>query len=347
MKTSLYAGVAIAAVLLAVLVVWMQPTSDNLPDESLFPDLTDVEMLNGIERVELSRDGRVGLTVFRDETGLWRLRQKGGYPADHQAISKLLDSVATAVKIERKTDNPAYYGRLGVSDKEPDGGFLLALSGAAKQWQLIVGLPAQDNKSGQYVRVKGEKDSWLINQRLAIPSHYINWLNRRVVHVEPDDVNRLTLKNPRYKKPVVLVRDEKGKDLNYEDAPEDKEITMGLEFSARQLTAVPDYLNFLDIVERKNLASSLTEEFIAADYETFSGMLLGIRAYEIGERDHYAVLEISALPRASTPVVEQVRELQPRFKRWAYQISRSIYEDLDKEKDKFPSYDFGEEDDKE
>ena len=343
MKTALYAGIALLALALAVLVVQMQPPAGGLSDELLFADLEDVELLNEVERIEISSAGQIDLTAYRDEEGLWRLQQKGGYPIDRQTITKLLDSVASAIKLERKTDNPAYYGRLGLSDKDSR---LLVISSATRQWRLIVGSPARGNASGQYVRIKDEKDSWLINQQLFIPKEINNWLDRLIIHVEPREVSRLRLKNPRYEKAVVLVRDEPDKDLMYENAPADEKVTMGLEFSARQLTAVPDYFNFLDVVKREEIQSSLSDSFIQADYETFSGLLLGIRAHKTEEDDHYAILEIDTSdPSKSTvsdKVNDKVNRLQPLFERWAYRISRSIYEDLDKDNEQFPGYDLGE-----
>ena len=344
MKALLYAGVALLALALAVFVVQLQPPAGGLSDELLFADLENVELLNEVERIEVSSAGQIDFTAYRDEEGLWRLQQKGGYPIDHKTITKLLDSVASAIKLERKTDNPAYYGRLGLGDKDSR---LLVISSATRQWQLSVGSPAHSNASGQYVRIKDEKDSWLINQQLFIPKEINNWLDRLVIHVEPREVSRLRLKNPRYEKAVVLVRDEPDKELMYENAPADEKATMGLEFSARQLTAVPDYFNFLDVVKREELQSSLSDSFIQADYETFSGLLLSVRAYETEENDHYAILEIDTRDPSKSTVEstasDQAAELQPLFKRWAYRISRSVYEDLDKDDEQFPGYDLGKE----
>ena len=340
-KHSVYVMVALLAVALAVFVVQRQPPAGKLSGEKLFPDMENPELLNDIDRVAVSAGGQPQFTAFRDGAKLWRLRQKGDYPADTKTIAKLLDSVASAVKLERKTDNPDYYGRLGVDD---DQGRLLVLSGADKEWRLIVGSPARGDKSGQYVRVKDDKDSWLINHKLFIPDHFHSWLNRRIIHVEPDQVRRLTLKNPKYKKPLVLVRTEPGEDLHYEGAPMDEKMTMGLEFSARQLTAVPDYFNFNDIIEREALKDTLGDQFIAADYETFGGLMLAIHAHKTDGQNYYAVLDVSINEQSTVTdqVREQVKKLRPRFERWGYQISRYIYEDLDKDKEHFPGYDVGE-----
>ena len=342
-KHLIYAAVALLAVVLAVVAVQWQPPADKLAGEKLFPDMENLELLNDIERVTVSRAGQAQFTVFRDEKKLWRLQQKGNYPAATKTIQKLLRSVASAAKLERKTDNPDYYARLGVGDEQ---GRLLVLYSPAKEWQLIVGASAQGNKSGQYVRIKDEKDSWLINQQLFIPDHFHNWLNRRIIHVEPRHVSQLTLKNPKYERPLVLVRSAPDKNLNYEGAPQDKEkMTMGLEFSARQLTAVTDYLNFNDIIERTELQDSLSDQAITADYETFGGLLLNIRAFAKGDQTHYAILDVGINKKSTVTdhVKKQVQELQPRFQRWAYQIPRYIYEDLDKDKEHFPGYDFGQE----
>ena len=313
-KTLIYIIIAVIAVLAAVAAVWMQPETGNISGEKLFPDLGEVETLNKVERIQVSREDKVRFTAFRGEDGLWRLQQRGDYLVDPRTVNKVLTSASEATKLERKTDNPAYYARLGVNDKGENAARLLTLFSVNKEWRVLIGSPALGNKSGQYVRLSNEKESWLIDRTLYVPSNAVDWLNRRIVHVEPNNVRRVTLKNPRFENAVVLVRSAKGKDINYETATEtesdEEDTSMGLEFSARQVLAVADYLNFLEVLDRVEILKSLKDNKpISATYETFDGLMLTLNAYETAGQDHYMTLDVAQSSSPTEKVVKEIEEL--------------------------------------
>ena len=98
------------------------------------------------------------------------------------------------------------------------------------------------------------------------------------------------------------------------------------------------------MLDREEIQKSLKDNKpISATYETFDGLMLTLNAYETAGQDHYMTLDVAQSSSPTEKVVKKVEELKPRFKRWAYIISRSVYEDLDKDNEQFPGYDMGKE----
>ena len=169
-----------ATLLVGVLVV-MLPSRTSKESEfearELFPNLT--ERVNQLDRVQVSGAGNKPIaTLVRSDAG-WSVAELHDYPADWPALRDLLAALAKARLVEAKTSNPEYFSRLGVSDidAEDSAATLLQLGNEEDGMALLVGNPAE-GRDGQYVRLAGADQAWLIDQQLNLPGEARDWLNR-------------------------------------------------------------------------------------------------------------------------------------------------------------------------
>ena len=132
--------VLVSIAVLAVALLLPQQTGREtveLEQGLLLPELGD--RVNEATEVMVRR-GTTRVTLRREEQG-WVIAELDAYPADWGKLRSLLADVAQAKIVEAKTDNPAYYQRLGVEDPASDGatGALLRVRLADGEVSLVVG----------------------------------------------------------------------------------------------------------------------------------------------------------------------------------------------------------------
>jgi hypothetical protein len=191
-------------------------------DVRLLPGAAD--WINEVSRVTV-RHGEDQVTLER--TGeAWRVQELQGYPADWPRVRDVLASLAEARIVERKTDNPAYYDRLGVEDpnSEDAGGALLYLEHGAESAALIVGHAASSG-SGQYVRWSGEAGSLLVDQEFDLPRDAVGWARREIIDIPSADVAEVEIIHPDGDWILATKDDPADSDFTLGSLPEGREIS--------------------------------------------------------------------------------------------------------------------------
>src|SRR5210317_1533468 len=114
----------------AVVLILHQHTAKNgMPETGLFlPELE--EKVNEIGWLQLTAAGGVTVATLERNGDLWQVAEASGYRADWDAVRDLLSGLARSRVVEPKTDNPAYYERLGVEDVnlESAGGVMVSFA---------------------------------------------------------------------------------------------------------------------------------------------------------------------------------------------------------------------------
>lgn len=208
------AAIAIVLVIGGVVASQQQSADRKLTDGGpLAPQLRDaIDKVEDIRVVTRSGDAVIQLAL-KKTSDRW-LVQDRTYPADTQKLSTLINALAQAKRVEAKTAKPENYQRLGVrdpsSDKAAGVGTLLRLLAAdgKPQFELIVGAAAQSGR-GQYVRLPGDAQTWLIDQSLQLPTTSADWLDHAIVDIAADDIvaadfGGLQLKRSELDKPLQL-----------------------------------------------------------------------------------------------------------------------------------------------
>lgn len=148
---------------------------------------------------ELRVVGAGDTTIARLERGEagWRVLELAGYPADLEVLRDVLGGLARARVIEPKTDNPAYYDRLGVQDvSDPEaGGLRLDLAGGERRWSVIVGDEAPA-RGGHYLRLADAAGSVLADFEGDVPADAAGWADATVVDLMAGEVAEVRITHP-------------------------------------------------------------------------------------------------------------------------------------------------------
>lgn len=156
-------------------------------------DLTRIEIESAGTTVALDRDA--------ESPSGWRLASRAGYPADAEAIRRLVTALGTAEIAARKTSNPEYHGRLGVdwpAPQTPPGATTrvrFEASGDTPAAEVIVGKRVVEAGSPRtYVRRLGEDRVWLLDARINASTDGMQWLVRSLFEIDGARVDRVDVR---------------------------------------------------------------------------------------------------------------------------------------------------------
>ncbi len=318
----------VLAAILAVLAVlaWLISTErSDKTDRALFPELT-LETLNEIDRIEIAERGAVTGGVYRGDDGLWRVPGHHDHPADIVKIRRLLSDLQGAEKIEQKTSSPEHYAALGVAGPEAGegGGKLLTLKDASESRQLILGNPSRQVSGGRYVRKPDEAESWLVNAGFELPAAPAEWLDKDIVHLEPSEVVKATITHAGGK-PFTVARGGDG-ELGIADLPKGRVLKNA--FNLKQIASVTDYLQFKSVFPSAGHDIALPKKYITVKIVTANELTLVIKAYKAKDDKTYFMLDADGTS-------EQAKELKQHLSAWLYEVSSTIYNNVDKRLDDF------------
>lgn len=172
--------------------------SSNEQNATVSPASTLLEGLpqnsDAIEYVKIENATNVVFEARRQE-GQWRavhLDDSLSFPVDTKALSTLIRRIAHASVVEKKTDNPALYSRLGVEGLEADAAesMLLTLEDGDRQWQVILG-NTSTRRHGQFVRQPEAPVSYLIDKVLTVPLSAAEWLKPDILSVSTEELSSI------------------------------------------------------------------------------------------------------------------------------------------------------------
>ena len=132
--------------------------------------------------------------VSKSDKG-WVVDSRDGYEANKAAVRILFDNLAEAKLVEAKTSNPDNYAKLGVEDIDNTKaqGILFSVAGLQESTDIIFGNDGSSGKNTQYVRRKGEAQSWLINKKLKLNTDVTEWLQKDILDIPPERIKLFKL----------------------------------------------------------------------------------------------------------------------------------------------------------
>lgn len=177
----LIVSLALVVGAIALLVPRGTETPSSVEGLSALPGLE--ARVNDVTRLVVVGAGeQVLATLQRGEAG-WSVTELSGYPARIETLREVLGGLAEAEVMEPKTENPAYYDRLGVEPVagEDAGGLRLDLATSdGADWSVIVGNEAPA-RGGHYLRLADAAGSVLARFEANIPANAAGWADTRVV----------------------------------------------------------------------------------------------------------------------------------------------------------------------
>ena len=196
-RSFLYLAVLTLIALSAVVFLVSKDGSSEKPVVEAFFLPGIAGQINDVSRVEIVTAGNSPVaTLVRDEAQ-WRVEQMGGYRADWSKLQALLAALAQARVIEPKTDNPEYYGRLGVEDVTADNAasMLVRFSIGDQTTGILIGRQAQ-GRQGTYVRLEDTPASALVDREFEVPAQLIDWTDSRIIDISSSEVAEIEIIHP-------------------------------------------------------------------------------------------------------------------------------------------------------
>lgn len=319
----LIASLVIAATI-ALLVpggVGEEPAKDDLFIEQLDQRINEVDSL-------VVTPGQAGQVIHLDrKEQAWVIRELEGYPADWTRLRELLANLAAARIIEKKTSNPVYFSRLGVED--------IGIPGA-KSRLLQVGLPGEtlgviigneeSARGGQYVRIEGGAQSFLIDRQLDVGIRPMDWAQSEIIDIGSALVAELQIVHPDGEEVTLRKISADDSDFSLQGIPRGREIrsawtvnSLANNFSMLRMEAVMpgSGVSIEDPVTIKLLSFSGLE--IAADvfrHEENGWVRIRVKAPEINES------------LANEALAEEANMINRRVAGWLFQVPQSKFDSM-------------------
>ncbi|MEM1184293.1 MAG: DUF4340 domain-containing protein [Planctomycetota bacterium] len=208
---SIIALLAAALIAASVLLTGQALTPAAPEPDVLVPGLE--EKLSGVTTIEVT-SGDDALEIRAADAG-WTLPSKDGYPADPEAVGRLVSELIAMELIERKTASAANHDRLGLALKTTDTGAdegsddapspatppattptarirLLGQAGATVA-DIVLG---NRSNAGVFVRSADADQTWLADAAPSVTADAASWFDQRPVQVERDEVESVTVEHP-------------------------------------------------------------------------------------------------------------------------------------------------------
>jgi len=207
-RTVVFAGAALGLVALAGVTAprVRQPALFSDRGESFFPGFTDPGAVRSLELVQFSEhSGNVEPLKVLNRDGIWTIPSHYGYPADvKDRLAQLAAAVITLRKDDVRSDTLADHERCGVTDPmdagRPGGaarGTRVTIRGANERLlaDIIIGLPAEGHDGYRYVRLPGQRRTYVSRVGdLQLSTAFGDWIDRDLLQVRDEEIDGIYIR---------------------------------------------------------------------------------------------------------------------------------------------------------
>ena len=274
--------------LAAVAAAWYTgrpPSAVEHAGETMFPRL--LERINDAARVEVVHQGE-HFTIERASAG-WQVKEKGGYPADGQALRTLLIGAARLIRVEPKTARAERYVKLGLGDPGDHDSKSVELrlldAGGEALADLIVGERrlgnGDPNVDEYFVRQPGEARSWLVVGKLPAARAVADWLDKSVAAIEHERVRRVSITHPDGEV-VTVARERDGNDYRLQAIPAGRKVDG--DWKVNDIGRALEELKLEDVLPAADAGFDQAAPGPRLELTTYDGLRVTLRAARDGER---------------------------------------------------------------
>ena len=294
------------------------------------------EQLGELRRLRLQSSAE-GVTLVHGAAG-WGVEERAGYPADFGQLEKLLQALAGAQLVERKTAKPEFFDRLGLTDIEQPDSEAVQLeiwSDAAQPIARVLIGKAAEGRGGRYVRAVADTQTWLIDTAPEPMASPADWIDRSLLGVD-------------FARVATVARVLGGK-------PEFSAVRAvageaSLAVATLPAGKVPRYQSVFDAAARAILTAEPEDVRKAGELDfgaaaetrvgCFDGLALTVRALKAKDGNWVTIAAAAGdpVPRADAPpetpqpedVAAEAERLNGRLGGWAFKVSDYVYGELAK-----------------
>ena len=287
-----------------------QQGSADLDNPLLLAGLADGAA--SLAQIKIEASGNKLIVDSKKQQDKWVIDNLGAYTADTAQLASLINALKDAHKVEAKTAKPALFHHLGLRDiSDPQSqAVLVSLSGGGKTYQLLVGNNAKSGK-GQYVRLMGDNQTWLIDQQITKPEKAEDWINTKLFDFTLADVQSVSLSG---KHSYVLTKADK--------------TAQAFELGSIPQTHKLKYDSILDALPRSIATLSFEQLMPVADWQT--SIAADSQTLDVQLFDETQVKLI--LASVADKYYAHIKGDNALWNNWVYEISEYSYNQLVKDK---------------
>jgi Domain of unknown function (DUF4340) len=340
--TTILIALAGAVALAATYVVQQRQQQAVAPTAgaALFPDLA--AKANDVRRIEISGP-KGSFSVTQGDGGNWTLPDKAGYPARLDHVRKAILGLSELRPIEARTDDPALYERIGVTEPGAAGSnailVRLADQGGAELAALIVGKTKTAGARGEiYVRRPAEARAWLAQGGLDIAADAIAWLDRAVLRLDRRRVASMVIVHPDGDTVRVERKAASDAEFTLANLPKNKAPVTQID-----VDALAGALESVILEDVRRAAEVDFSRAVRAVVRTFDGVQVTALAAQHGGKWWLRLAAAVDGPASNAAAAKETAAINQRAGDWAYQVGDYQAKDLtrrladlvrDKEKEK-------------
>lgn len=264
-----------------------QPLLENLASRAEHLDAVHIRQHNSQTHLEKGERG-------------WTVVEKSHYPADSDKLRQLLQQLAEARKVEKKTARAEWLPRLNLAEPGADqgAGTLLALRFGDETIQWIVGKQAKGG--GRMMRLAGENQAWRVKPAIRPMADPMQWVDSTVVNLKPELWQSIRVE-PAEGLGWTLAR-AKPDDHNFTLDPMPAGKTFKGENISRTLATALQMLHFTDVRKAKKDADASNSLY----YHGWFGDRLKVDIFDAEDGAWFAFhFEAGPEPDGNTPAEEQ------------------------------------------
>lgn len=295
------------------------------------------EQAGQLTRIKVEVAGNTLVVESHLADGKWLIDNLGNYTADTQKLSELINSLKDAKKVESKTAKPKLFHHLGVRDiTNPESNATqVTLEVAGKSYQVLVGDSAK-NGAGQYVRLAGDNQTWLIDQAIDKPENAQDWVDNKLFDFAIEAVKSVNLSG---KFSYGLSKaDKEQTNFALDNMPDTHQLKY--DSIADGVPQALASLTFDDLVKLTDLPAFSDTQTLSVtlfDNNSTIDVVIGkhqtaVAGDEKGEDAGELANESEAAPEVESKYYAKLTGNNPLWQQWAYEISEYNYNQLAKDK---------------
>lgn len=314
-------GTLLAIVLALMLVDRPAESPPAAGERALLPELAD--RINDIDALEIvAPDGGTVATLHRARDR-WRMREKHDYEADFARIHDLLRDLAKARRLEARTDNPKWYGRLGVAAPGSGEGSGVALRFPESDLPTLIIGHRDPAEIGRYVRLEDEARAWLTDQNPDPALERTEWLERAIMGIPAADIREVSVRHPGSERVELRPGDQEGSVWVMLDPPADREVEPA--WKLQQTANALAKLNMADV--REHDPARVPEDAVETVFTTRDGMVFTAITFSDDAGDWVHFRASAKKPRDADREIDIVA-VDGRLSPWQFALERDRFERL-------------------
>ncbi len=137
---------------------------------------------NALSQLKIISAGNTVVIDAQKKDGQWIMVNLDNYPVDSSKISTLVNELAQASIVEKKTAKAEKLHKLGLRDISNDDSAATAISLIAdgSEYQILLGSYPSGSNNARYVRYQNNTQSYEIDRRIDTPNFVNNWIERKL-----------------------------------------------------------------------------------------------------------------------------------------------------------------------